>query len=259
MQNTLVRSALKNSNLSAYAILFGICMLAGGWFGFTAAQIGPQGSPIQPSSHTAIPDAPANGQRNLLVIGVDRLDHPSPRLESAWLVVYFPGRTPITFLPLYPQAAGEARRGIASLDKSFELTETGLPGESFFEQLSREQILWNHVLVLDELGLVGLLDYLGGVQLHGQFVDGKSALEETPRAWQDQEGAVAGQNRLLQAACLQAGSRFRPKDALQFLQLVGDHLRSDVDLSELIQDWFSQVEGEPVLRCEFPLNPAPYP
>jgi hypothetical protein len=243
-----------------YALLFCACLFLGGWAGVSVARSNVARQIFhlrRPASGLA---QPANGQRNLLVIGVDRLDNAQPRLESVWLALYFPGRSPVAFLPLYPGPGGEE-----ALPAAFELTPAGDPGERFLEQLRREQLWWSGIVLLDEAGLAAALDFLGGLPVGERPLGGALALASLARPWEDPAGALQGQTALLQASCAAAAGRdFDPREIRQFLRDTSGHLRADFELSQAAEEWLDLAGEAPGLTCEFPLAPArsssdPYP
>jgi hypothetical protein len=202
--------------------------------------------------------APANGQRNLLVIGVDRLDGDLTRLESLWLVLYFPGRSPLTLMPLYPRGGGPETSQRANLAEAFSLARSGEPDPAFFERLQHEQVWWSGYVVLDETALAVLVDQLGGVVLDGKHLNGDQTLDTIPRAREDPQAALQGQVGLLRSACLQAGKRLSGGlDFAGWANALGRYIRSDLDVFELAREWLQAAGPTPTLECEFPLLDVP--
>jgi hypothetical protein len=206
----------------------------------------------------------------LLVIGVDRLgpasSRPAARLESLWLVVYFPGQVPITLLPLYPQALGNESPVDPGLPDAFSLTRSGAPSPVFLERLRQEQVWWDGYVLLDETAMVALLDFLGGVSLDGQALDGALALGSIPRSWVDPASALQGQMQVLRAACRQVSAGLSQElDMAGLLSRVDAHMRTDVDLAQAVNDWLALAGSGELAQfargqgCEFPLANVPYP
>jgi len=194
---------------------------------------------------------PATGQRNLLVIGIDDLSSPSPRLESVWLVSYFPGQSAFTLFPIYPDILEKNNSDHEALVKDFSLDANDAPNQAFFDLLGRET-WWNNYLVIDEAGWATILDFLGGVIIDGRLLDGSGA-PGSLTLWDDPFASARGQTALLQAACLRAAT-LRQEDAIQGLSLLAPHLRSDLDLTQDPQDWSTETGSRLGLRCEFPLT-----
>ena len=193
---------------------------------------------------------PATGQRNLLVIGIDDLSSPSPRLESLWLVSYFPGKSVYTLLPIYPDIIGNNNSNHEALAKDFNLNANDTPDQAFFDRLGRET-WWNNYLVVDESGLAAILDFLGGVIIDGRLLDG-SGTPGSLTLWDDPFASAHGQTALLQAACVRAAS-LHQQEAIQGLSLLAPHMSSNLDLTQALRDWSTET-GSLALRCEFPLT-----
>jgi hypothetical protein len=218
---------------------------------------------------------PANGQRNLLVIGVDRLSNTrpnerlakpeqltgglgqaqpgAPRLASLWLVSYFPGVSAVSLVPLYP-APGAADSGWQrALVASFHLNALGVPSVEFLHQLEKRQIWWSNYAILDEIALASAIDMLGGVELDGQWLSGPAALLHLPHSWEDPSASLLGQAQLLHRLCRQALLLPQETDFTPLWRLAPAHLRSDLDPPSALAEWQSVLLAQPGLSCEFPL------
>ena len=194
---------------------------------------------------------PTTGQRNLLAIGIDDSSSPAPRLESVWLVSYFPGQSTFTLVPIYPDILEKNSSDLEALIKNFSLDENGTPNQAFFDLLGRET-WWNNYFVIDEVGWAAIQDFLGGGIPNGQLLDDSGAPGFLP-LWDNRFASVRDQTALLQAACLRAAT-LRQEDAIQGLSLLAPHLRSDLDLTQTPQDWSAEPGSRLGLRCEFPLT-----
>jgi hypothetical protein len=199
---------------------------------------------------------PATGQRNLLVIGIDDLSSPSPRLESVWLVSYFPGHSVFTLFPIYPDILENGKSDRQALAKDFSLDAHDTPNQAFFDLMGRET-WWNNYLVIDEAGWAAILDFLGGVISDGRPLDGSGA-RGSLTLWGDLLASLHAQTELLQAACLRAAA-LRQEEAIQGLSLLAPHVRSDLDLTQDLRDGSTETGSRLGLRCEFPLTYPPEP
>jgi hypothetical protein len=246
-------------SLAWYALLFCLCLLLGGWAGVFVARSATLLRSFLQRQPAPAQAYPANDQRNLLVVGVDRLEADRPRLESLWLVLYFPGRSPITLLPLYPAPAGDD-----TLPASFALAHSGDLSPRFQEQLRSQQIWWHGTILMDEAGMAAMLDFLSASPGERR-ITGAQSIERSARPWHDPAGALLDQTALLQVGCDQAAGRvFSAAEVGQFLDGAAGHLRADLDLSQVAQAWLDLAGEAPAVRCEFPLAPAgpysvPYP
>jgi hypothetical protein len=241
-----------------YAAVSAVFLVLGAWAGASFAK--------WPSIQTMLTEEEAGqnatltdtGQRNLLIIGVDSLDREDPRLESLWLLLYLPGRSPVTCMPLYP---GVSRAG--SLEENpfvqaFGLDRSGKPEPAFFDRLRHEQVWWSGYVLLDEYALAAFIDHLGGLEMDGRRMDGVQALQGIPQPWQDRAGALGGQVALLRSICRRAGARMPEQVELAgYLEQTNRHLLADIDLELEIQEWLGAAGPQPALECEFPLLDLP--
>jgi hypothetical protein len=261
MTQALLQKVLKTPNWLLYAALSAIFLVLGARAGVVTAGWMPlEGTRVEEEASTigSPADYPLNGQRNLLVIGVDRLDRDAPRLESLWLFLYFPGRSPATLLPLFPGTERTVDAPETPLAAAFSLDPSGNPSPAFFERLQREKIWWSGFVLLDETALVALLDGLGGVDLDGKTIPGLRAIEMLSAARRDPSGPLPAQVRLLRSACSRAGNRISSWGELADLAgTLGSHLRTDLEIAGLVREWLQAAGAEPAFECEFPLLPAP--
>jgi hypothetical protein len=146
-----------------------------------------------------------------------------------------------------------------SLERSFQLDAAGAPAPEFLERLEEMRLAWSGYLVIDEIGMIALLDYVGGVRLEGRELDGAIAVGAVPLPWLDPAAALHGQSELLAAACRQASQAAPPGDLQQFLAEIRPHIRTDLNLTQATKDWFALIGNQNVLACEFPLASASNP
>ena len=141
-------------------------------------------------------EVPVTVQRNLLVIGVDHLSAAQPQLESIWLVMYFPGKLDLTFVPLYPDPGEKPAAQSSPLAASFSLDKAGHPSRAFFRQLE-DQVWWNNFLVIDQTATRALIDLVGG--LPSGDLNGNEAQEMAapPSSRQEASTTPAGQTEML--------------------------------------------------------------
>jgi hypothetical protein len=196
---------------------------------------------------------PTTGQRNLLVVGVDNLTAAHPRLEGAWLVMYFKGKPDLTFLPLHPQPNENSKPTSSGIYASFSLDETGHPSQDFLEQLS-QQIWWNNYIVIDKTALTALIDLLGGMQVGNQHLTGAQVLAKMVSTWEGTNGAYVGQARLLSHLCEQAQAiSLSEEQVTAKLKQIETNLATDLDINENLGVWLNKTNNSRSLYCEFPL------
>jgi hypothetical protein len=255
---TQARRVLSHPN-AVPVVAAGLALMALTWTAGLILALDPFQSLRAAEQQVASTASLANGQRGLLVLGVDRLASPGPRLQSAWLVAYFPGKSLVTLVPLYPQAAVLPSPSGHSLERAFQLDAAGAPSPEFLERLQEMRLAWSGYLVIDEIGMIALLDFVGGVTLEGRELDGAIAVGAVPLPWLDPAAALHGQSELLAAACRKVSQAAPPGDVQQFLAEIQPYIRTDLNLSQVTKDWFDLVGNQNVLACEFPLASASIP
>jgi hypothetical protein len=193
-----------------------------------------------------------SNQQNLLVIGVDQLSSSQSHLESIWLVMYFRGKTNLTFVPIYPGYSENALQIIENLTQSLTFQDNGQSIRRLFDELSKS-IWWDDYLILDEQAMVALIEYIGGISVQGIQSNGESVLNSIPHVDKDIQGALAGQAALLESACQQVSIKSLPNNMNEFLVNLNSHSRSNIDLFRAIQEWLlDNKDSEIDLNCEFP-------
>lgn len=207
-------------------------------------------SPIQPGQNGVA----ANGQRNLLLVGIDTFDATSPRLKSVWLVLQIATNNPqrFTLLPIYPVPEAQALVAQDKLQASFGLDESGAVLPAFFETVQAGDFWWSNYVVLDQAGLARVIDLGGGIDLGEGAINGDQTLSSLTAPQIEMEAALHTQARVLQAICAQDAEKLLKLDARHVFQLLGRHLRTDLDIERFIQEWQMPLilAGRP--SCEFP-------
>lgn len=132
-------------------------------------QISPITAGIQSKETLA---APLSTQVNLLILNASSFT--DPVLQSAWWIAISP-HSPLTIVNLYPTS--ELDNGIPQRIKQ----EFGLRNISnnqydlsfqFLKFIRGENIPWDGYIVLDNEGLAIVINYLGGIDLNGEKIDG---------------------------------------------------------------------------------------
>jgi hypothetical protein len=193
--------------------------------------------------------ATANGQRNVLVIGVDTLQPENARLESIWLILYFPGYSEFNLIPLFPAALSGGQSQDDALAGAFELQADHLPASEFLAAVQDLDLWWNKVLVIDEAGLARMIDQVGGVVLNGDTYGGANAVANLSNPWDAPKRALQGQASLAKALCSQSPGVFSPETIQAMGSLIGTHIFTSGDMRSTLADW--QNLNEPV-SCQFP-------
>lgn len=112
---------------------------------------------------TVTPAATILHQRNLLIIGVDRLQEPAAELKSLWLVIYYPDKPRVDLLPIFPSI--QEKNPMQS--QTIAITSRNEPTGAFWDQIEGRDILWHgYVLVDKEIvnAITASLDVAGNYQ-----------------------------------------------------------------------------------------------
>jgi hypothetical protein len=200
---------------------------------------------------------PANGQSNLLVVLVDRLDSRQPRLLSVWLLGRLPALPQVAFMPIFParpqaspaQPTGEATATTAAnLPAVFTPNAAGGLPEDFVAALRQRGLWWDNYIILDQPALVRLVDLLGGVELDGRWLDGRQVGALDPEAV-DPQTAWSFNMQLMQQVCVQA-SRLSRKSAAEATTEFAGLVQSDLPTERLQATLRGLQAGGTV--CNFP-------
>jgi len=241
--------------------VFGIFLLVGLFLGTRAglstgtansvnSSLATAPAPIAATAEMATPQpVAANGQRNLLVIGVDRMEPENAQLESIWLVLHFPGEAEFTLIPLFPAALSGGQSQDDFLSHTFDLRPDHLPSPEFLTAIKELDLWWNDVLVIDEAGLARMIDQVGGVVLDGDRYEGVNAVAGLPNPWDAPHGALQGQISVAKALCSQSPGIFSPESIQVMIGLIGTHIFTTQEMQSTLADW--QGLNEPV-SCQFP-------
>jgi hypothetical protein len=196
--------------------------------------------------------AASNGQRNVLIVGVDRLDAAQPRLEGIWLAAYLPPTPRLTILPLYPASLSGGAAEDSRLESLFRLQPGGMPEPAFLSALQEKDLWWNNYVVVESSLLGGLTDAAGGVSLGEGEMDGQTLLAALPHAWDNPKKALRGQAKALEALCGRAGAVIPHLDAQQIYSMASRHMVSDFSANQILSSWQALQGSGDSLSCEFP-------
>jgi hypothetical protein len=196
--------------------------------------------------------AAPNGQRNILLIGVDQLDSQSPRLEGLWLMMNVTSSNRITLLPLYPAPPGKEVLETSQLTTHFRLDSNGNPDPDFLTVIQQSDFWWSNYFVLDQAGLAQLIDYNQGINLGGGPVGGSQAVASLASASTDGLAALNSQSVLIQAICNQQSGKLLTADLRQVFSLLSGHFKTDLKLTTLVSEWQKPLTNSGQVMCEFP-------
>jgi hypothetical protein len=214
----------------SFLILFGLCLLAGFLAGSFTARATEAGEPL---AFPGIPTPPglATRQRNLLLIGVDRLHARHPRLESLWLAMVVPNSPGVTLMPLYPRMVDGVPQPDETLEVAFRLDDRLAPYTGFANVLRARELWWNHFVVLDEM----------------------RAIAELPKAQEDAHGALLSQTALLNGLCLSQSQLSNSEKPGELPERLSSHMISDLSPAQMSRDW-QRIRAAGGRLCKFPIQ-----
>ena len=213
---------------------------------------------------TTVPLQSIDSQQNLLVIGVDHLDAHEARLESIWLVLYFPPEPQFSLLPLYPASAKTDPEPNHLLETAFRLEPDLSPAPGLLIALHSMELWWNNYAVLDRAGLAGVIELASGANFQDGASDGLRVVSSLTPAWEDPHASLLSQTALLRALCKKTAQLPATADLVTAMGLISEHMHTDLRVEEVIaaaQKWLAPGKG---FSCEFPTlhkaeSTAPYP
>lgn len=229
-------------------LLFGSGLATGWWLG---VRVIPK---VEEKKATPWPEA-APDQRSILVVGVDRLGGRQARLQGVWYIAYQPSRPSIYLLPIYPAAMEPIPDWDQRLEQAFGLNGQRAIKQEFLALLRSQDVHnWDAVILLDDIAMMEFVDLVGGVE---GGVGGPRAVGNVPPAWEDRRSALQGQISLLNQLCARLDAGVRPKQFERVLNLIPDHLITDLKIPRVIEDWFQLSASTSPVGCVIPTPSVP--
>jgi hypothetical protein len=203
-----------------------------------------------------------NGQRNLLVAWVDRLDAARPRLEGLWLILFVPNSPSLTWLPLYPAGLIVNIDGNPQWTADFRLTPDGKLDAQFVADLRSKDVWWNNYLIIDETGLAEIVNRsLNANEDPGitpQPDAGVRIIANMPPAWEHPEEALKAQFDLLEKFCLPPTATNRVASEADLIGPLDHHLITNLQADEILSIW-NDLRLTGGRLCKFPTRSLPQP
>jgi len=178
-------------------------------------------------------------QHYFVLIQVDELTAPSPRLAGAWFVSLFAteGHPPtLTFTQVYPSQSHPERD--QALERAFALDSQRNPSAGFWNEMQTFQIASEGYLLVDNQGLEHVFGWLGETQgLDPVSMD--ILMQSQDRARRMQAGC--------QAVALQSTQPDRP---FTWDDLLPDHFQSNLRMEMALAYWQNAMNSGDTIRCE---------
>lgn len=113
---------------------------------------------------------PITEQLNFLLIQTNQSTNSKP--IGIWWAAIAP-KSPITLVSLYPNS----NLDMVSLLESYQITQGNHLSAEFISKIYAEDIPLNGYLILDPTAMAILIDSVGGLNINGNYVDGKQVTE----------------------------------------------------------------------------------
>lgn len=196
-------------------------------------------------------------QHNVLLVIVDQMPAPEPRLKGVWLVVSYSSQPSWTLLPVYPVEVVRANAR-SDLDDQLELAFGLVGGQGmkapFSQALHERGLWWNDYMIIDQAALVALLDQANGADL-GMASDRRASgvdLEAYLALADESQTALLGQATLLRNLCDHTTQLFRDVDPAATLGHLNQHIRTSYAEKDLTGYWYRMRQYGHGLTCELP-------
>ncbi len=200
-----------------------------------------------------------NGQKNILVIGVDEFSSTNPNLFGIWMLIYFPENpSNLTFVPIIPGLKEQSQQTDLNLMESFKLTPDGFPTDYFFDRLHENQIWWHGYVLLDSTAIQEIFNFFYQTD-QPQRKNPTNILFDQQTLWTSQSQDKDNQKDLLGTLCELATSSPAYADIKHLSYLIPNHIRTNLNVNQTIQDWQRLFALQTDIRCEFPLKIASNP
>jgi hypothetical protein len=238
-------------------LMFIGCMALGSFAGDLSLD---QDATASPPPEQLTPTFSTANQRNLVVIQVDDLQAPSPRLVALWLVMYTRDASHLVMMLLHPLAGTDPANPLAlrsqPLVDAFALTGAGEPDGGFLLAIQNRAARVDGYFVLDDRAMRAWVDWLGGIDAGGALLNGDAFQQQLAAARADAGAAIQWQPQLVGGLCARVTALNAASNWLAALMpLTPAHLRTNLSLEMAMQDWSRLTAGPDPLSCEFQLMP----
>jgi len=191
-----------------------------------------------------------NGQHNLIIILVDQMTAPQPKLEGIWLLITFPENPDITLVPIFPNSLDEIS-STPSYSAAFSMNTAKQPSTQFLDLLT-EQVLWDHYLITDRNGASSILNNLeiASTNFSNTQISVSNAMNSdagsTPELTLDQ------QTQLWQIACSNLTNFSNKGEIATLFNQLSSYIETNLNWDELPLNSWAATNEEVKLECDFP-------
>jgi len=196
-----------------------------------------------------------NGQRNILLIGVNNIDITKAHLVSLWLVTNLSHDSNLQMFPIFPSGNETISDFENHLLRSFKLDNLNgnqILGQDFIKLLKENNFWWSGYIVIDHVAAMEILNILGEADENGEIISGNQRNHEIPEVSDNPQKAFAIQLAHIRTACQGLSGLSPNPDLQQLLLLSPTHLITDLDLNQLLLEWNILLRNQQTPNCKFP-------
>lgn len=234
---------MKKSTLILILLLFAACAVGG----YYAASKIKTGSSVNPSNSSAVSTALASQQQNLLLVRVDDLSLPSPKLIEVWIVFTAYSDPPqIMFMPLYPVYDVTLN---SALQSAFGIDSQGNLTNRLVQEIKKQHdTSINGYIMVDTQGMDAIATWFG--------IEGVQA-SAIPASTEDEKHAILLNSQFLfqnECAQLKGGASSSQFASIKWSQLIPSHFQTDLSFEQLIASWDKINRGAAPQQCDILSN-----
>jgi hypothetical protein len=186
-----------------------------------------------PASTPTLQESPSAPPRmNIIVLGVDSLGSAQPQLRAVWTITTHPQDSTMT-LTGFPVDYPLDQRG-RNLENAFSFLAQGILDPAFIDEL--DALVPDGVrafVLLDEVGFAELIDFMGGIRLNNEQLDGMTALGVLQLLYEQPGASLAMQAKILEALSMNAPSLGMTPELTPIMELIPEHALTTLPAPQL--------------------------
>jgi hypothetical protein len=200
-----------------------------------------------------------NGQHIILLIGVDSVEAPKPKLESLWLLSFLPSDSTLQLLPIFPSRNGVLTDFDKKLNRSFDIT--AISGNSlsgnFRNILKENNFWWSGYIIFDHAALMELFKDLSAKKIDNQIISIDQAILALTGVIDNPEKAYSAQLAIIQTSCQKMSEVSQIIDWSPVISFINNHIVTDLDITQIFQEWEVKLSSPQNINCRFPTMEIP--
>ena len=197
----------------------------------------------------------SDGERILLLAGVDQLNTPQPQLKSLWLLTYYLDERPVQLLPIYPSQENQQILPESQIREHFSVVKVDGAAQlnpQFLNLLVANDFWLSGYVLIDDHATASIINMLGGLPTTSGVCSGEQIMKLIPPSADQPQKAQLQQATLLRQACLAVSRLSEQPEWDAVLGLMSEHMITDLNPVRLLSEIKFLVSDLSHLRCEFP-------